>query len=105
MKACPVCTTELLTADRHGIEIDHCPRCRGVWLDRGELDRLIERTAHDGGHDDHDDGSDWGDGRRHSRYGYREPDSGHFPAAGPHPPGGQHPPKKKGFFGRLFDFD
>ncbi len=43
---CPVCKTpELLMADRQGIEIDYCPTCRGVWLDRGELDKLIESTA------------------------------------------------------------
>nr|WP_315193090.1 zf-TFIIB domain-containing protein [uncultured Aquabacterium sp.] len=43
---CPVCTdTTLLMSDRQGVEIDHCPRCRGVWLDRGELDKLIERSA------------------------------------------------------------
>jgi uncharacterized protein len=43
---CPVCQeVTLIIADRQGIEIDYCPRCRGVWLDRGELDKLIERTA------------------------------------------------------------
>jgi len=41
---CPVCKTELRITDRQGIEIDHCPQCRGVWLDRGELDKLIDRT-------------------------------------------------------------
>jgi hypothetical protein len=35
----------LMMADRQGIEIDYCPECRGVWLDRGELDKLIERSA------------------------------------------------------------
>ncbi len=35
----------LVMADRHGIEIDYCPHCRGVWLDRGELDKIIERAA------------------------------------------------------------
>lgn len=40
---CPVCKDSLLTmSERKGIEIDYCPKCRGVWLDRGELDRLIE---------------------------------------------------------------
>jgi Zn-finger nucleic acid-binding protein len=34
-------------ADRQGIEIDHCPQCRGVWLDRGELDKLIRGASHD----------------------------------------------------------
>jgi len=35
----------LIMSDRHGIEIDYCPQCRGVWLDRGELDKLIDRSA------------------------------------------------------------
>lgn len=42
---CPVCQVELRIMDRQGIEIDFCPKCRGVWLDRGELDKLIERSA------------------------------------------------------------
>ena len=40
---CPVDGTTLSMADRQGVEIDYCPQCRGVWLDRGELDKLIER--------------------------------------------------------------
>lgn len=42
---CPNCDVALVMADRQGIEIDYCPQCRGVWLDRGELDKIIERTA------------------------------------------------------------
>jgi len=43
---CPVCSTpDLLMTERQGIEIDYCPQCRGVWLDRGELDKIIERSA------------------------------------------------------------
>lgn len=43
---CPVCTTvNLVMSDRQGVEIDYCPECRGVWLDRGELDKVIERSA------------------------------------------------------------
>jgi uncharacterized protein len=43
---CPACPDVALTmTDRQGIEIDYCPQCRGVWLDRGELDKLIERAA------------------------------------------------------------
>jgi len=42
---CPVCRTELVPAERQGIEIDSCPTCRGVWLDRGELDKIVERSA------------------------------------------------------------
>lgn len=40
---CPVDNTELTMSERQGIEIDYCPQCRGVWLDRGELDKIIER--------------------------------------------------------------
>ncbi|MES2414642.1 MAG: zf-TFIIB domain-containing protein [Pseudomonadota bacterium] len=43
---CPACPDTTLTmADRQGIEIDYCPQCRGVWLDRGELDKLMERAV------------------------------------------------------------
>lgn len=43
---CPVCVnTNLTMSERQGIEIDYCPNCRGVWLDRGELDKIIERSA------------------------------------------------------------
>lgn len=42
---CPLCNVELLLSDRQGIEIDYCPKCRGIWLDRGELDKLIERAT------------------------------------------------------------
>lgn len=42
--SCPVCRVPLAMSDRQGIEIDYCPQCRGVWLDRGELDKIIERS-------------------------------------------------------------
>ena len=43
---CPVCpSSQLAMSDRQGIEIDYCPQCRGVWLDRGELDKLVERSV------------------------------------------------------------
>ena len=41
---CPVCTVPLVMSDRQGVEIDYCPQCRGVWLDRGELDKIIGRS-------------------------------------------------------------
>lgn len=41
---CPIDQTELQMSERQGIEIDYCPQCRGVWLDRGELDKIIERS-------------------------------------------------------------
>jgi Zn-finger nucleic acid-binding protein len=57
---CPVCSVELVMSERQGVEIDYCPKCRGVWLDRGELDKIIEKSAsytqeeHREKHDDHD---------------------------------------------------
>ncbi|WP_299546988.1 zf-TFIIB domain-containing protein [uncultured Helicobacter sp.] len=42
---CPVCSgIDLVMSERSGVEIDYCPKCRGVWLDRGELDKIIERS-------------------------------------------------------------
>ena len=77
---CPIDGTPLSLADRQGIEIDYCPQCRGVWLDRGELDKIIERSLGDTGR---------GDVSSDSRY-Y----------------GGGHHGKgrRKGFLGDLFDF-
>lgn len=47
---CPVCEeSRLVMAERQGIEIDYCPTCRGVWLDRGELDKIIERSLNQTG--------------------------------------------------------
>ncbi len=72
---CPIDATPLAMIDRSGVEIDCCPTCRGVWLDRGELDRIIERA---GAHEplnvphDADRRSRWPQGgRKHLRL--REP--------------------------------
>ena len=42
---CPVDSETLVMTDRSGVEIDYCPKCRGVWLDRGELDKIIDRAG------------------------------------------------------------
>jgi Zn-finger nucleic acid-binding protein len=81
---CPNCKTTLLITDRQGIEIDFCPQCRGVWLDRGELDKLIERSATD---------------TRWHKYA-DDDDRGRYAQA----PGG-YQKRKKSFLGELFDFD
>ena len=61
---CPIDGTPLVMTDRQGVEIDYCPQCRGVWLDRGELDKIIERSVPQSpppppsggrGYDDYDD--------------------------------------------------
>jgi uncharacterized protein len=58
---CPRCGAGLAMSERQGIEIDYCPQCRGVWLDRGELDKIIERsaTAAPGAPPPGPPGSDW----------------------------------------------
>lgn len=89
---CPVDGTELRMTERQGVEIDYCPRCRGVWLDRGELDKIVERAAPPPGYDDDDD---WDDDDRHER-GERHQRRGSSEY-------GEH--RKKGFWGRLFDID
>ena len=73
---CPVDGTTLVMSDRQGVEIDYCPQCRGVWLDRGELDKIIERSAvtkaaptRDYPHDDHDQGPDHGRSYKKKRRG------------------------------------
>lgn len=42
---CPIDNENLIMSERSGVEIDYCPKCRGVWLDRGELDKIIERAS------------------------------------------------------------
>ena len=51
---CPRCQVDLMISDRQGVEIDFCPQCRGVWLDRGELDKVIERASRFADDDDDD---------------------------------------------------
>jgi uncharacterized protein len=89
---CPVCKTVPLTlADRSGIEIDYCPQCRGVWLDRGELDKIIDRAV--------------------PPMAAAAP--AHYPPPQPHPAssvpygssGYYKKKKREGFLGELFDFD
>jgi Zn-finger nucleic acid-binding protein len=89
---CPTCPSSVLVmTDRSGVEIDYCPTCRGVWLDRGELDKIIERAAAVKapvgwrGDDDDDD-----DRRRHGDARYTDH---HYPKK-----------KKKSFLGDMFDF-
>ena len=87
---CPACQVNLSMTDRQGIEIDYCPQCRGIWLDRGELDRLIERAeqpvaappaAPPVSRDD--------------RYPEHRGEAYHD---------GRHPKKRKSMLGELFDF-
>ncbi len=94
---CPACETELRMTERQGVEIDYCPTCRGVWLDRGELDKLIERSSRQHrSHDDEDDFDDDDDRSRKSRRDLQKTPSLNE---------AQHPTKKReSFWSELFDF-
>lgn len=97
---CPVCEgTSLVMSERSGIEIDYCPKCRGVWLDRGELDKIIERSiALPPATGQRGAGSE---SRAYSHAPQHSP--GHSPS---HPEGGYYQKKKReGFLVELFDFD
>ena len=86
---CPIDGSTLLLSERQGIEIDYCPQCRGVWLDRGELDKLIDRSDDDDDRDrrrDVDRRDD--DDRRDREYA----------------PSRYRPKKKKGFLSDIFEF-
>ncbi|MGX5817202.1 TFIIB-type zinc ribbon-containing protein [Chitinophaga lutea] len=83
---CPNCNETLLMTQRNNVEIDYCPNCRGIWLDKGELDKLL---AHDERRED-----------EYRRYDDRR-DKSHYDDRYKH----QYPKKKKGFLGDFFDFD
>ncbi len=90
---CPVCNVELHMTERQNVEIDYCPKCRGVWLDRGELDKIIEQSR-GGTHDSHhvNPYQDTHKDLRHSEYDNRKYH--------------QHKKhKKESFLERMFDFD
>lgn len=81
-------------ADRQGVEIDYCPNCRGVWLDRGELDKIIERSA----------AYTLSDEDRRREEAPRPPHPGQQPYDKYNDPYYRHK-KKKGFLSDFFDFD
>ncbi|WP_397542375.1 TFIIB-type zinc ribbon-containing protein [Roseovarius salis] len=68
---CPVDGETLQIAERAGVEIDYCPKCRGVWLDRGELDKIIDRSAPAPEAGGRDDDAKYG-GKRKKRGGFLE---------------------------------
>ena len=82
---CPNCEETLIMTERQGVEIDYCPKCRGVWLDKGELDKIIEKSQSERRQQNPDRFDDDDD----DDFGRRNP--------------GQR--KRGGFLGNLFDFD
>ncbi|MEQ9259952.1 MAG: zf-TFIIB domain-containing protein [Roseovarius sp.] len=69
---CPVDGEQLMIAERAGVEIDYCPKCRGVWLDRGELDKIIDRSVADTPPPPPQGGYREGEPRRKKRGGFLE---------------------------------
>lgn len=115
---CPVCLTpDLVMADRQGIEIDYCPQCRGVWLDRGELDKIIDRSTTQApaaaAPAPPPPPQQPGYGQQPA-YGQPQPGYGQQPGYGDsykkkydddYHHGGYYKKKKRGFLGDIFDFD
>ena len=91
---CPVCKVPLSMSDRQGVEIDYCPQCRGVWLDRGELDKIIERSAAA-------DAPPPSPAPPQQQYPQSAPQTSWDPRYGGHQKG--YPKRRKSFLEELFD--
>ncbi|MBC3882659.1 zf-TFIIB domain-containing protein [Undibacterium sp. LX40W] len=109
---CPVCeNANLLMSERQGIEIDYCPQCRGVWLDRGELDKIIERSLPTAAAPSPDTRPQNQAPQApppvqaaHTSHHYEQPRQTQHYQNHPHQ-GGHYKKKKEGFLSELFDFD
>lgn len=88
---CPIDGTLLNLTERRGIEIDYCPQCRGVWLDRGELDKIIEKSL--------DEPS-----RQEPRRAVDDDNDSRYAGSGGHHGRGSRGRRRGGFLGDLFDF-
>jgi Zn-finger nucleic acid-binding protein len=85
---CPSCNETLLMSEKRGVEIDYCPNCRGIWLDRGELEKIMESSAtHYSSKDNYE--------KDYKKYGYDQPRQDHDK---------RYPHKKKSFLNDFFDF-
>lgn len=101
---CPVCkTVGLVMTERQGIEIDYCPQCRGVWLDRGELDKIIERSTMASPAPRVEQHAQPHASQHHSSHGHR--DSHHYGHRDSHDRGHYKKHKREGLLADLFDFD
>jgi Zn-finger nucleic acid-binding protein len=81
---CPRCNTILVISDKQGIELDNCPNCRGVWLDRGELDKIIEQSVISQGQPNYNPQNHFNDSHDYQQHDY-------------------YKHKKKGWLQELFD--
>lgn len=97
---CPSCEELLVMSERQGVEIDYCPKCRGVWLDKGELDKIIEKSAAA----ESNQQLKQSDEKRKQRQDDDDDNEGGFFNRGRRD--NNNPNRKKGgFLGDLFDFD
>jgi|SRR5688500_18029913 len=97
---CPVDGTTLAMTDRQGVEIDYCPQCRGVWLDRGELDKLIERGEANAASAPPPRERDRDPEREREGRSRDDDDDDHHGGGF----GGGHKKKRKGFLSEIFEF-
>ena len=93
---CPNCEETLVMTERQGVEIDYCPKCRGVWLDKGELDKIIEKSAST---DSNQQLKQQVDRNRRD-----DDDDGFFNKNRGFDNNAKHNKRKGGFLGDLFDF-
>lgn len=100
---CPTCHVDLVMADRSGVEIDYCPRCRGVWLDRGELDKILERASAAGAHAAPQQHQQQYDDRAQQHY-RRDDDDDEYRGHGHRDDHHNKHHKKESFLGDIFDF-
>ena len=83
---CPNCEATLQMSEKHGVEIDYCPNCRGIWLDKGEMEKIMDRASdHYSNRDNYE--------KDYKRYDYDNYKKHH-----------NHPHKKKSFLNDFFDF-
>jgi Zn-finger nucleic acid-binding protein len=97
---CPNCEEILVMTERQGVEIDYCPKCRGVWLDKGELDKIIEKSAST-------DSNQQLQQQQENRKRYDDDDDddgGFFNKNRGYDNNANHKKRKGGFLGELFDF-
>ncbi|MBD1434968.1 zf-TFIIB domain-containing protein [Sphingobacterium sp. DN00404] len=101
---CPNCNETLLMTERHNVEIDYCPKCRGVWLDRGELDKLLDQASQRSeSHQSVTQGNTYDDRKDAQRYDKEEYERrDRYDDRGKYAPHGR---KKKSFLSDFFDFD
>lgn len=97
---CPLCNVDLMMSERQGVEIDYCPKCRGIWLDRGELDKIIEKV------DSRENNQNYSEDKTRYNKEPRDYQEKHYEEKYHKDNHYQQPYKKKrgGFLGDLLDF-